>query len=290
MPASANNAPKNERKEIATFHNAAFSVFGHYLREHKENGDITLEDEHCLSKQPPRIDIIIIKKNRNTKINRVWGRIFREHNIIEYKSPADKSPTLAVFNKVVHGYVGLYAAQEDVKLIDMSATIVCPRRPKRLFKTLVSEFGYKILQKGNGVYYIIQEGVAVEKSLAIQIVVSPELPDSEFFLKYLRRGIDRETAKRVGKLFERSGKNLDYLVPWFRLMFTENGKILRKEGVNMTKFEKFVNFCIEEEDGFLADTLQKVRLEGEQEGMTQILNYLKSGHSIEEAEKMFAVH
>jgi len=288
MPESASNAPKPERKDAATFHNAVFSVFGHYLREQKENGGVMLEDEHQLSKQPPRIDIIIIKKNRDVKIHRVWGMIFREYNIIEYKSPVDRSPTLAVFNKVVHGYVGLYASQERVKLSEMTVTIVCPRQPRKLFKTLENEFGYRVLQKGDGVYYIILEGVAVEKTLAIQIVVSPELPDSEFYLKYLRRGIDRETAKRVGELFGRGGRNLDYLVPWFRMMFTENGKILRREGVNMTKFEKFVKSCIEEEDGFLADTLQKARQEGEQRGMAQILKFLESGHSIEEAKKRFA--
>jgi len=296
MSKSANKAPKPERKEAATYHTAVFSGFGHYLREQKENGDVTLKDEHQLSIQPPRIDIIIIKKNRDVKIERVWGRIFRQHNIIEYKSPVDRSPTLDVFDKVVHGYAGLYASQEKVKLTDMTATIICPRKPKKLLKTLENEFGYKILQKRDGIYYIIHDGVAVEKTLAIQIIVSPELPDSEFFLKYLRRGIDSETAREVLWIFNQGGESLEYLGPWVDVMFLANNDILTMESKNMKKmrgFEKFVVSCMEDDESFMADYRQKVRLEGEQKGeqkgMAQILEYLKSGHTVEEAEKMFAL-
>jgi len=291
MPKSANKAPETKRKETATYHTAVFSGFGHYLREQKENGDLTLKDEHQLSIQPPRIDIIIIKKNRDIKIERVWGRIFRTHNIIEYKSPSDKSPTLAVFNKVVHGYAGLYASQEKVKLTDMTATIICPRKPKKLLKILENEFGYKILHKGGGIYYIIHDGVAMEKTLAIQIVVSPELPDSEFFLKYLRRGIDRETARKVCWIVNQGWKSLEYLEPWVDVMFLTNNDILTKEGENMKKrkgLEAAITHWMEDDESFMADYRQKVRLEGEQKGMAQILKYLESGHSIEEAKKQFA--
>jgi len=288
MPKRVHNAPKPpERKERATYHNAVFSAFGHYLREQKENGDVALEDEHQLSKQPPRIDIIIIKKNRDVKIERVWGRIFREYNIIEYKSPSDRSPTLAVFNKVVYGYAGLYASQEKIKLTDMTATIICPKQPKKLFKTLENEFGYKILQKGDGLYYIIQEGVPAEKSLAVQIVVNSELPDSDFFLKTLGKGIDSETARRFWEVVNKGGESLEYLTPWVKVMFLENEDVLTRERKNMTKMkklEKTVKSWIEEE-GFLADYRQEVK----QEGMAQLLKYLKNGHTVEEAEKMFAL-
>jgi len=292
--------PKPKRKELATYHSAVFSAFGHYLREQKESGDVTLEDEHQLSKQPPRIDIIIIKKNRDVKIERVWGRIFREHNIIEYKSPSDRSPTLSVFNKVVHGYAGLYASQDKIKLTDMTATIICPKQPKKLFKTLENEFGYKVLQKGDGLYYIIQEGVAVEKSLAVQIVVSSELPDSEFFLRELRRGIDSETARKICWIVNQGGESLEYLEPWVNVMFLTNNDILKKEGENMSRrkgLEAAITHWMENDESFMADYRKEVRQEGKQEGekigeqkgMTRILEYLKSGHSIEEAEKMFAL-
>ena len=295
MPGSTKSAQKPKRKELATYHNAVFSAFGHYLREQKESGDIALEDEHQLSKQPPRIDIIIIKKNRDVKIERVWGRIFRTHNIIEYKSPSDRSPTLSVFNKVVYGYAGLYASQEKIKLTDMTATIICPRRPKKLFRVLENEFGYKILQKGDGLYYIMQEGVPVEKSLAVQIVVSPELPDSEFFLRSLGKGIDGGTARLFWEVVNQGGESLEYLAPWVKVMFLENEDVLTRERKNMTKMkrlEKTVRSWIEEED-FLADYRQEVIQEGErkgeQKGMARLYEYLKSGHSIEEAEKMFAL-
>ena len=298
MAENAPNAQKPKRKETATYHNAAFSALGHYLRKQKENGEVTLKDEHYLSQEPPRIDIIIIKKIRDVKIDRVWGRIFREHNIIEYKSPVDVSPSLAIFDKVVHGYAGLYASQEKVKLSDMTATFICPRQPQKLFKTLESEFGYKILQKGDGVYYIILDGVAVEKSLAIQVVVNPELPDSDFFLKSLTKGIGRETARKIVELPLDDEESRISLSHWWDVMWLENREILTLEA-NMNKKDRLIKYW--KETGFLTDALLKERLEGKQEGeqigelrgeqrgMTQILNYLKNGHTIEEAEKMFAL-
>ncbi|MDR2577692.1 MAG: hypothetical protein LBC70_02635, partial [Chitinispirillales bacterium] len=143
------------RKEPAMYHDAAFSAFSYLLREYVENGDVTLQDERRLSKQPLKIDIMIIKKKRDVEIETSWGRIFRGHNIIEYKSPVGSLVSLSVFNKVIHGYAGVYASQEEISLADMSATIVCFKRPVELFETLKKELNYKILHKSEGIYHII---------------------------------------------------------------------------------------------------------------------------------------
>jgi len=39
--------------------------------------------------------------------------------------------------------------------------------------------------------------VSIEETLAVQVMVCAELPDSEFLLKALMPGIDEDTAKRV---------------------------------------------------------------------------------------------
>jgi hypothetical protein len=109
---------------------------------------------------------------------------------IEYKSPVDTPPTLAVFDKLI-GYARIYAAQEKVKISDMTATIICAAPPKKLFRILEDEFDYKILQKDDGIYYIVQKWVAVEKTLTIQVAVQT----SDLLLQALdKRALD--TAKR----------------------------------------------------------------------------------------------
>ena len=68
--------------------------------------DLTFETEHELSKKPLRVDLLIIKKNRDVEIKTAYGRAFRRFNVIEYKSPED-GLTIDDFYKAI-GYAMLY--------------------------------------------------------------------------------------------------------------------------------------------------------------------------------------
>ena len=46
---------------------------------------LEMQEEYLLSKKPPQIDVLIIKKLRDIPLRKSISRIFREHNIIEYK-------------------------------------------------------------------------------------------------------------------------------------------------------------------------------------------------------------
>ncbi|MCL2220202.1 MAG: hypothetical protein FWB94_10015, partial [Chitinispirillia bacterium] len=144
-------AQKPKRKPPTPFHPAAFTALGHYLREYDA---VTLKEEQLLSKQALRIDILIIKKSPAIRIDRCWARIFRGHNIVEYKSPVGAAPSIHVFNKVL-GYAGLYASQEKVSQADMSASIICFKKPKKLLETLEKDLDCRVLQKEPGIYYIM---------------------------------------------------------------------------------------------------------------------------------------
>jgi len=296
MPKSANKAPKPERKKPATYHTAAFDAFWYRLREYIKSGDVTLHDEHRLSREPLRIDIMVIKKNRDVEIGISWGKIFRQCNVIEYKSPVDSPPTLPVFIKVVHGYVGIYSTQNDVNISDMSATILCYQKPTELFGILKNELSYKILRKNRGVYYIIQKGGVQEKSLAVQIVVYSELDDSDLVLKALRPEIDEATARKVLELTEEEGESSASLPQWWDVMWSINENILSEE-MGMNKRDRVRLAKKLKEKGVLTEILQEERQDawqkgvqaGEQRGMVQIIEYWKKGHSVEEAEKMFAL-
>jgi type I site-specific restriction-modification system R (restriction) subunit len=289
---SAQETPNNsaERQKRTPYHDAAFGVVSCLLHKYRQNNDIELLDEHRLSKEPLRIDIVVIKKNRDVELEPIWAKIFREHNLVEYKSPADKAPTLAVFDKLT-GYARIYAAQENVKISDMTVTLICARTPQKLFKTLKKDFDYKILQKYDGIYYIMEKGVDAEKRLAIQVMVQ----ESELLLQAMdKKPLDEATADKVAESLTAMDEDcLDNLGYWLKALSPENLKnIFERMGEDMTKREKIIMEFIESYG--LSDRLQREgiqkgrqegRLEGRLEGAQEVINLLEKGYSLAEAKK-----
>ena len=69
------------------WHSAFTSALRIELEENVDN--LLIEEEHLLGKKPMQIDVLIVKKDVGIRIRKNIGRIFRKHNIIEYKSPED---------------------------------------------------------------------------------------------------------------------------------------------------------------------------------------------------------
>ena len=69
------------------WHPAFFAGLQIELKDDKEN--LSFENEHQLSAKPMEIDVLVIKKEKDVPVRKNIGRIFRKHNIIEYKSPKD---------------------------------------------------------------------------------------------------------------------------------------------------------------------------------------------------------
>ena len=111
-------------------------VFGAALRItlQDEMQYLEMHEEHLLSKKPLQMDILIIKKLQEVQIKKTIGRIFRKHNIIEYKSP-DDSLSVNDFYKV-YGYACIYQSNTDrIKEIDpeeLTLTFVCSHYPREL--------------------------------------------------------------------------------------------------------------------------------------------------------------
>ena len=57
------------------------------LREYRDG--LVFEKEYNLNTKPLEIDLLIIKKEASVRISNEIGRLFRGHNILEYKSPDD---------------------------------------------------------------------------------------------------------------------------------------------------------------------------------------------------------
>jgi len=177
----------------------------------------------------------------------------------------------------------------------MSATIVCFKKPLKLFETLEKDLDYRVLQKEPGIYYIMYKGAAPEKSLAVQVVVSSELPDSEFLLKDLNCDIGHAGAKRFVELYEKGEEYREHLSIWLKTVLCENFEFLQKEGY-MKDYDAIIKQAaidLKIADLFKQEGRQEGWQEGERKGRLEerrsILEFLEKGHSLEEAKKEFAL-
>ena len=73
--------------------------------------DLEFLREYNLSKEPIRMDLLIIKKLSDVKIKNEIGHIFKKYNVIEYKSPDDEL-SIDDYYKTV-GYACLYKGLGD---------------------------------------------------------------------------------------------------------------------------------------------------------------------------------
>ncbi|WP_029201334.1 hypothetical protein [Oribacterium sp. NK2B42] len=73
--------------------------------------DLCFESEHTLNTKPIQLDLLVIKKRKKAKIQNEIGRIFRQHNIFEYKSPEDELGIDVYFKTLA--YACLYKANAE---------------------------------------------------------------------------------------------------------------------------------------------------------------------------------
>ena len=210
-----------------TFYNGIQLEF--YPYHHK----LFFEDEHQLSLEPLRIDILVIKKESGIKINKNIGRIFKDHNIIEFK-PANDSLGVKDYIKVM-AYAGLYSTFEKVLPTNITANFVINRYPRKLFKYLKNERGLMIKEVESGIYYI--EGDAFE----VQIIECKKLSEQEnLYLKSIRGDL---TPLDVKILMEDLGKHANpELSEAYAVRIVEANPGAYEEAMNMMSEETFEIF------------------------------------------------
>ena len=190
----------------------------------EEAWNLVFENEHQLGTKPKEVDILVVKKNENIPIQKNIGRLFRKHNIIEYKSPDD---TLGIndFYKVL-GYSYFYKAdtkeENVIRIEELTVTFVCRRYPRKLIKHLKQQ-GDKVLAVEPGIFYIKGEKVPV------QLIVTSRLSEEKnFWLKNLTD--DLKSKRTAGKIVEEYDKHkndiyyrsvMDIIVRANRTMFRE---------------------------------------------------------------------
>lgn len=179
-----------ETLEKIQWHPAFYAATELELQEDIEHLEFTRE--YNLSKEPIRIDLLIIKEpNRGMKIKNEIGHIMRQYNVIEYKSPEDNL-TIDDFYKTI-GYACLYKGYgkhvDQIPIEELTVSIFRESYPRKLFLTLAQQ-GHKIEEKYAGIYYICN------LPFPVQIVVMKQLRrEGHKSLKVLSAKAKKEDVK-----------------------------------------------------------------------------------------------
>lgn len=150
--------------------------------------------EYNLSRKPLEVDLLVIKKPAGYEVTDPIGRIFREHNLFEYKSPDDEV-NIDTFYKV-NAYAALYKASsgtvDGIKAGNVTISLIREAKPGKLFKNLVKE-GFLVSNPYKGIYY-----VGGKSYFSTQVIVSRELSGEQYvWLQALTRALDEQTAKKL---------------------------------------------------------------------------------------------
>ena len=138
------------------------------LRDNRN--DLSFNREYSLSKEPLQIDLLVIKKPPHVKVKNEIGHLFRQHNVIEYKSPKD-SLNIDDFHKTL-AYAFLYKSLakevDGIPVSQLTLSLVRQGYPREMVKKLEAE-GMQIQRQYPGIYYV--EGAPIPA----QIIATNEL-------------------------------------------------------------------------------------------------------------------
>jgi hypothetical protein len=174
------------------WHPAFYAAAGIELKENIE--ELELIPEYNLSKEPIRIDLLIIKDNKKAgMIKNEIGHIMKRYNVIEYKSPKD-GMSIDDFYKTV-GYACLYkgygATVNQIPLQELTVSLFRASHPRELFAALERE-GHEIEEKYPGIYYVTNK-----LPIPAQIVVTSELSkETHSCLRILSDNAEKEDVER----------------------------------------------------------------------------------------------
>lgn len=161
-----------EEKAVLQWHPAFYA--GLQIEFAEEAHLLEFENEHQLGTKPKEIDVLVIKKDPKAVIRKNIGKIYRKHNIIEYKSPTDYL-SIDDFYKVF-GYACFYKADtekvDEIKVKEITVTYVCKKYPHKVAEHLEKELGLRIERAEDGIHYV--HGLWFPMQLVITSRLSPK--------------------------------------------------------------------------------------------------------------------
>ena len=155
--------------------------------------------EFQLTAEPLRIDCVIIKKVKDIEIKKNIASIFKEVNLLEYKSPGDHV-SVADFYKV-YAYACLYASLNNTPITSMTISFVESRNPRELLYHFKKARAYKVEENNPGIYTVIGD------ILPIQLIDNRKLSAYEnLWLKSLNNSLNPLDVLRISEKADRLDK------------------------------------------------------------------------------------
>ncbi|OON87247.1 hypothetical protein BXO88_05115 [Oribacterium sp. C9] len=242
--------------------------------------DLSFDSERTLNTKPIQMDLLVIKKKKEAKIENEIGRLFLQHNIFEYKSPEDELGIDEYFKTMA--YACLYKAnaeKEDViKSTEMTISLVREGMTRTLINWLKIN-GSDVFEKSPGIFYISGDKIL----FPTQIIISSRLNATEHrWLKALTRKMDENAAKclvtSAKALIEKDDKeNADSIL---NLAMIENEEIFNKlKGVPEMN-EALIKLMKPELDAAKASAKNEGKAEAAAE-LATVIRLLKSGSLVQ---------
>jgi hypothetical protein len=259
-----------EKKSNIHWHPAFIEAMRAELKPYLDK--IEILSELPLTTEPLKIDCIIIKKSKDLVIKKNFALIFRDWNIMEYKSPEDHV-SINDFHKV-YAYACLYAVIQNVPISSITISFVESRYPRKLIGFLRKVRKFTVEKTSPGIY-TIQGDV-----FGIQIIDSRYLPDNEsLWLKSLRGDLNADVIRKIKTEMEKQDKSIG-LSAYMDTVFRANAEVFK--GVMEMRAPTLKEIVLETEvgAGWMAEWVAKGKAagiaEGRAEGTAEVARNLKA--------------
>jgi hypothetical protein len=228
------------------WHDAFFEAVQLELYQYKDY--LEFEHEHQLSKEALRMDVLVIKKDKDIQIEKNIGKIFRGHNIFEYKSETD-SFSHWDYSKVF-GYAFLYSSFEQIHISDITLTISVTKYPRELVKFLKNERQLTVQDMGEGIYHVNGD------VFPVQILESKKMTSANnIFLRNLRSNLNVKDMLATLQSFNEQKPPDDKNAYLDRLIGANFGVFREAMNMGVVK-EAFLEVATE--NGWLDDKLSEI--------------------------------
>ena len=250
---------------------------------------IKIESEHLLGVEPPRADFLIIEEEDDVDLGLDIFKIFRRHNIIEFKNPTDTLDRRTL-RKVI-GYGSYYISQsphkDDIKPEEVTLSIFRDTKPAELFR----ELGSRVIETDTkGIYHI--EGVT---DLPFQIVVTGELEGKEYAgYRLITKKADVDDLEQIVR--DSNGSTEQFVLNQYRAFFDKlalvNEEFIDKiKRRNDMKYNGWLDAFRPEIDKEIASVVEDNLFEYVNDGVMQI-DYAarKANVTVDDFKKGMAAH
>jgi hypothetical protein len=193
----------------------------------QNKSDLEFDREYNLGKEPLRVDLLIVKKRAHVAIENEIGHVFRQFNILEYKSPDDGMSVDDYFKAVGYAciYKGLGETVDAVPAQELTVSLFRENYPRKMMETL-KKLGASVEEKYPGIYYV-KGLVYFDTQIVVIGQLNRELHSS---LRLLSQNVTEDDVRQfivaAGKL-ETPGdrRNLDAVL---EVSFSANKKLYQK--------------------------------------------------------------